>query len=185
MSFFFNSKFQPDIIFVQKLEQKIKRRTGMESTINNSAIENFVEYLFDENIQLTGITEYGISWQDIINGKAKIPEHGARFDLAFEGNVNGDRLKGTIKGVDYLEVRSDGKFMLNIYAALITDDGEAIAVKENGIAAPDSSGTSKLYLNMEFLTASQKYDWLNKKQVWVTGEVNMLNGQVNVSGYSS
>jgi hypothetical protein len=157
----------------------------MEALTYREEIENSLVHLFDEEIQLTGITEYGISWKELIKGNTEIPLQGARFDLAFEGKVNGNKISGVIEGVDYLEVRADGKFILNIHAKIITDDGEIISVKENGISTPGSSGTAKLNLNLEFLTVSPKYEWLNKKQVWVTGEVDMLSGKVKVSGFSS
>lgn len=157
----------------------------METLTDNPAISQFTEHLFDEEIQLTGITEYGIRWEDIIDASADIPPQGARFDLAFEGKVIGKKLNGTIKGMDYLQIRSDGKFMLNIHAAIVTDDGETIAVKEDGISSPEPSGTAKLHLNMEFFTTSEKYSWINKKQVWSVGEVNMTSGNVKVSGFTN
>ena len=157
----------------------------METLTYQQEINNYVIHLFDEEIQLTGIKEYGISWDELTKGRVEIPAQGARFDLAFEGKILGEKINGVIKGVDFLEVRADGKFMLNIQATIITDDGETIAVKEYGTSTPDPSGTAILHLNMEFLTASPKYDWLNKKQVWSVGEVNMINGKVNVSGFSN
>ena len=157
----------------------------METQTFQTEIENFTEHIFDEDIQLTGIIEYGIGWDDLIKGNVDIPAHGARFNLAFEGEVTGEKIKGTIKGVDYLEIRSDGKFMLNIHAIIITDDGLSIAVKENGISTPGSNGTAKLHLNMDFYTVSDKYEWLNRKQVWSIGEVDMITGKVKVSGFSS
>jgi hypothetical protein len=157
----------------------------METAVIRQDIGNYVEHLFNEEIRLTGITEYGISWKDLTEGKATIAPQGARFDLAFEGRVIGGKINGVIKGVDYLEVRGDGKFMLNIHARIITDDGEIIAVKENGISTPAGSGNARLNLNMELLTESSKYSWLNSRQIWVVGEVDMLSGQVVAAGFSS
>lgn len=96
-----------------------------------------------DEIQLTGITEYGISWEELAKGNIGLPPQGARFNLEFEGSVTGENINGIIKGVDYLEVRADGKFMLNIHAIIITDDGETISVKETGISSPDPSGCLK------------------------------------------
>ncbi len=157
----------------------------MEAQTYQPEIENLTEHIFDEDIQLTGITEYGIGWNDLTKGNVDIPAQGARFNLAFEGKVTGEKINGTIKGVDYLEIRNDGKFMLNIHAIIITDDGESIAVKEGGMSTPDSSGTAKLHLNMDFYTVSDKYEWLNRKQVWSVGEVDMTTGKVRVSGFSN
>jgi hypothetical protein len=153
----------------------------METLTYQPEIGSYTEHLFDEEIRLTGITEYGVSWKEIIDGK-RIPVQGARFDLNFEGKVTG-RINGVIKGVDYLEIRADRKFMLNIHARIVTEDGEIIAVKEYGISTPDTSGMAKLNLNMEFFTLSPAYIPLNKKQVWVIGEVNMANGEVKAAGF--
>jgi hypothetical protein len=148
-----------------------------------SEIESFTEHIFDEDIHLTRITEYGISWTDLIEGNVEIPVQGARFDLFFEGNVTGSKINGVIKGVDYLEIRADGKFMLNIFASVITEDGEIISIKENGISTPLSNRTARLHLNMEFLASSGEYNWLNKKQAWITGEVDLINGKVKAAGF--
>jgi hypothetical protein len=157
----------------------------METTLYRPDIAESTGHIFDEDIRLTGITEYGVGWEDLTSGNAAIPPQGARFDLAFEGKVIGTDVNGVIKGVDYLTVRGDGKFMLDIRARIITDDGELIAVKENGISTPEPGGIAKLHLNLEFFTVSDRYNWLNKKQAWVVGDVNMLNGEVKVSGYSN
>ncbi len=157
----------------------------MDTVKKQAEITDYVKHLFDEEIQITAITEYGISWNDITQGKINIPDHGVRFDLSFDGKVFGKSLNGIIKGTDYLEVRTDGKFMLNICATIITEDGFTIAVKENGISTPDQYGKAQLNLNMEFHASSKEYEWLNKKQAWIVGEVDLTIGKVNVSGYSN
>lgn len=157
----------------------------MKAEILQPGIENYVKEIFTEEINLTEITEYGIDWSEMLKPDQLIPLQGARFDLAFEGIIKGDRLNGVIKGVDYLEIRSDGKFALNIHATIITNDGFTISVRETGISTPDSSGKAILHLNMDFFTASSEYDWINKKQVWSVGEVDMKSGKVLVTGFSN
>lgn len=157
----------------------------MKAEILQPGIENYVKEIFTEEINLTEITEYGIDWSEMLKPDQLIPLQGARFDLAFEGIIKGDRLNGVIKGVDYLEIRSDGKFSLNIHATIITNDGFTISVRETGISTPDSSGKAILHLNMDFFTASSEYDWINKKQVWSVGEVDMKSGKVLVTGFSN
>ncbi len=73
----------------------------METQTYQSAIENFTEHIFDEEIQLTGITEYGINWDDLTKDNIEIPVQGARFDLAFEGKVTGNKINGKIKGTEF------------------------------------------------------------------------------------
>lgn len=150
-----------------------------------STIENLTEELFQEEVQLTGITEFGISWVDMLNGKATIPHEGAKFNISFEGYVEGQGIKGLKRGVDYLEVRADGKFILDIYAIIETDDGENILMHEDGVLIPaeDGSHRGELKFNMSFHTSSTKYSWLNKTPVWAKGTVDMEKGIVKIKAY--
>jgi hypothetical protein len=157
----------------------------LEKHLNLSEVDEGIKLLFEEEDRLTGITEYGVSWEDLLNGVAILPVQGVRFDIAFEGKLTGSELCGTIKGVDFLEVRADGKFILNIQATIITDDGEAIALKEDGVLTPSPDRVAQLHLNMQFSTASANYDWINKKQIWGIGELNINEGCVYKKGYST
>jgi len=148
-------------------------------------IQDAVLHLFDEQVRLTGVTEYGLSWADLTSGGIAPPPEGARFDIAFEGEVAGERLNGRIRGIDYLEVRADGRFILDIRATIITDDGELIALREDGVLTPSPGAPSaSLHLNMTFTTHSPRYAWLNKQQVWAIGQADMVRGAVTVRAYS-
>lgn len=142
--------------------------------------------LFEEHIRLTGITEYGIGWEALNAGKEPVPTEGARFDLFFEGELNGPRITGKVKGVDYMTVRADGKFILNLQAIVITDDGESIALEEDGILIPDEEDPqyADLQLNMKFTTATSRYAWLNKKMAWGIGRVDRQQGTLHIQAYS-
>ena len=134
--------------------------------------------LFEEDVQLTDFVEYGFSLQDLVEGKLPIPSEGARFDIHFEGELVGERIKGRIKGVDYLEVRADGRFFLNLQAMIRTDDGATIKVVETGI-----NNRGDLRLNMEFHTNDQHYKWLNHTQVQGVGMADFNSGIAKVKGF--
>lgn len=162
----------------------------MQETIAKTEVTMPVnEHLFDEAVHLTGLTEYSVSWEKLTTGQADLPAEGARFDIAFEGSFEGPKLKGTIVGVDYLQVRADGRFQLDMQASLTTDDGEKIAVYEDGILiAPDPDDEARiaqLRLNFRFTTASPKYAWLNQVQGWGRGTVDWNTGQVEVQVYAA
>ncbi len=150
-------------------------------------IENKLELrsLSFEDVTLTGITEFGASWKDLVSGKLPLPPEGARFDVAFEGTISGPFINGTKRGVDYLEVRADGKFMLNLHAVITTSDGENISVQETGVLTPsqDGSAIGKLRLNMRMISHAPKYNWLNKIEVLGDGYVDMLNGKIIVTAF--
>jgi hypothetical protein len=101
-----------------------------------------------------------------------------RFDIHFEGDVSGEQVNGTISGIDYLTVRADGRFILDLYATITTSDGASISVKESGINAGGN-----LRLSMNFHTNDERYRWMNHKHVWGVGTVNFATGEVNISGY--
>jgi hypothetical protein len=145
-----------------------------------------VTHLFDEEVQMTGLVEYGVSWKDITSGKISPPAEGARFDLSFEGDLIGERVKGKIKGVDYLEFRADGCMRLNIQATIITHDGESIALHEGGLMTLNKQGgPADLHLNVTFKTHSQKYNWLNKANAWAIGQVDMDKATATISAYGN
>lgn len=150
----------------------------MDTYLNNNT-----ELFFEEQIHLTNIREYGISWNEMTSGKSRPGPEGARFDLDFEGIVDGPQIKGKIKGTDYLEVRADGKFMLNIRAFIQTEDGKRIFVREDGILYPAENGEAHIQLNLQFTTHHPEYSWINNVQGWALCEVNMRLGEVKVKVY--
>ena len=157
----------------------------MNTEVKELKLETSVNHIFDEEVYLTGITEFGISWEDLIAGIVELPPQGTRFIITFEGKIYGEKINGSIKGTDYLLVRADGQFILNLQASILTDDGEMVFLEEDGILTPNNDGTAQLHLNMHFTTFSQNYNWLNKKHVWGIGEVNMQTGNIRVKGYSN
>jgi hypothetical protein len=102
------------------------------------------ELLYEYTLKITGLTEYGFSFEALMAGTAPPPPEGARFNVLFEGAAVG-KLKGTIAGVDYLRVRADGRFDLHIHADITTDDGQKISLEADGVpfrAKPARSPTS-------------------------------------------
>ena len=67
------------------------------------------ELIYVYTLKITGVTEYGISFADLMAGVVAPPPEGARFDVAFEGPASGAKLTGKVKGVDYVRVRADGR----------------------------------------------------------------------------
>ncbi len=143
----------------------------------NYAVEEKA-FLFEEDVRLTAVKEYGYSFKNFAEKNQPLPAEGLRFDIHFDGVVTGELLNGTIKGVDYLTVRSDGRLFLNLQAAITTHDGALIKVTESGI-----NDNGRLRLNMDFHTNDVRYAWLNQKHVWGIGSVNFQTGQVKVKGY--
>jgi hypothetical protein len=95
------------------------------------------ELLYEVTVDFTGVTEYGASMADIASGQAAPPPEGARFDVAFEGSMTGPKLQGTVKGVDYINIRADGRAELHIHGEFTTQDNQKIALFADGVATPE------------------------------------------------
>ena len=93
------------------------------------------EKIYEYDLDVTGMTDYGVSLDAILSGKEKIPPQGARIDVAFEGRAIG-RLAGLVRGTDYLRIRADGRIDLDIHAVVETEDGCRIALTADGVGNP-------------------------------------------------
>lgn len=140
------------------------------------------EQLYEYNLTITGMTEYGLSFAELMSGQAELGPAGARFDVAFEGRAEG-KLSGTVRGVDYLRLRADGRFELDIRAEIATDDGHRIALQADGVALPrPDSPIADLKENVTLFTASPEYAWVNHLQVWASGTVDLSTNAIHIRG---
>lgn len=141
------------------------------------------EKIYEINLEITGVTDYGVTMDAILSGKEKVPPQGTRFDVAFEGRGKG-RLTGKVRGVDYLVMRADGRIDLDVRATLETDDGHRIAVHIDGVASPRANEPIvDLVENVRLTTAAPSYDWVNARQIWGLGIVNLATGKIQVEAY--
>ena len=142
------------------------------------------ELIYSYTLDFTKVTDYGVSLEDMLAGKAPIPAQGARIDVHFEGESTG-KLAGKVTGVDYLRIRADGRFDLNIHATIETPDGQRISLRADGVATPrPDSPMVDIKENVELQTASDDYAWVNNKQIWAPGTVDLANGRVEVKAYA-
>jgi hypothetical protein len=129
------------------------------------------------------VTDYGVSLDSILAGKEKVPPQGARFDVAFEGNATG-RLSGRVRGVDYLRMRADGRMDLDIHATIETSDGVRIGLSADGVAVlRPGEQVADLRENVSLTTAAGSYAWVNTRQIWGAGSVNLATGKIHIDAY--
>ena len=103
--------------------------------------------------------------------------------MAFEGNGTG-RLSGRVRGVDYLRMRADGRMDLDIRAAIETGDGSRIGLSADGVAVLRAGEPLvDLCENITLTTAAAHYAWVNARQIWGTGSVNLATGKIHIDGY--
>ena len=138
------------------------------------------EKIYEYDLDVTGVTDYGVSLEAILTGTATIPPQGARIDVAFEGRANG-RLAGHVRGVDYLRLRADGRIDLDIRATIETADGRRIALSADGVGVRRATEpVADLCENVRLSTAADDYAWVNTRQVWGTGTVNFATGKIHI-----
>ena len=141
------------------------------------------EKIHEYDLDVTGVTDYGVSLEAILAGKEKVPPQGARFDVAFEGRAKG-RLSGRVRGIDYLQMRADGRIGLDIRASIETDDGRRIALSADGVGLRHAAEPiSDLFENVCLTTAAADYAWVNTRQIWGAGTVNFATGKIHIDGY--
>ena len=141
--------------------------------------------LYEYTPKFTQVVEYGASADALISGQTPPPAEGARFDVYFEGPITG-KLNGTVKGVDYLHIRADGRCQLNIHAEITTEDGKKIALAADGVAIQEEgSPVFQLKENVTLTTNHPEYSWVNPIQVWAPGMVDMSKGEIHVRGYAA
>ena len=139
--------------------------------------------IYECDLDITGVTDYGVSMDAILAGKEAVPLQGARFDLAVDGRGKG-RLSGRVHGVDYLRMRADGRIDLDLHVAIETDDGHRIALSADGQAAPrNGEPIVDIFANVRLSAASKEYAWVNARQIWSVGTFNPATGKIHVEAY--
>jgi hypothetical protein len=141
------------------------------------------EKVYEYDLDVKGVTDYGVSLDAVLSGKEQIPPQGVRIDIAFEGRARG-RLAGRVRGIDYTRIRADGRIDLDIRAIVETVDGQRIALSADGVAtAHAGEPIADIFENVSLTTAAESYAWINTRQVWGVGTVNFAVGKVHIDAY--
>jgi hypothetical protein len=141
------------------------------------------EKIYEYDLDVTEVTDYGVTLQAVLSGQASVPPQGARIDVAFEGRAKG-RLTGRVRGTDYLRLRADGRVDLDIRATIETEDGYRIALAADGVGVPRAAEPiADLRENIRLTTASDNYAWVDRRQVWGVGTVDFATGKVHIDAY--
>lgn len=141
------------------------------------------EKIYEYDLDVTGVTDYGVTLESILSGQVKVPPQGVRIDVAFVGRASG-RLAGEVRGVDYSRMRADGRIDLDIRAAIETDEGQRISLSADGVAMPRAGEpVADLSENVTLSTAAEDYEWVNARQVWGVGTVDFSAGKIHIDAY--
>jgi hypothetical protein len=143
------------------------------------------ELIYEYTPQVTRIVDYGASAEAVLMRTSPPPKEGARLDLYLEGPVIAGRLRGTVTGIDYLNVRSDGRFELHIHGQITLEDGIKVALEAGGVAIPE--GDSSILQLREHVNLTSNHPalaWVNTTEVWARGTVDVSTGRVHLRAYS-
>ena len=142
------------------------------------------EKIYECDFNITGMTDYGVTLDALLSGKESVPLQGARIDVAFDGDIKG-RITGKVRsGVEYLQLRADGRTDLDGRATIETDDGHRIAMRIEGVATPRANEPMlDLIANVRLTTATPKYAWVNTKQIWGLATVNLATAKIHVESF--
>jgi len=99
------------------------------------------------------------------------------------GSFEGPKLRGTVdnSGGDWVTMRADGSFTLDVRILMHTDDGAEIFMRYEGVGIPGPDGL-KLRTAPMFETGDERYAWLNNVQAVATG--TSANGVVTYDVYA-
>jgi hypothetical protein len=141
------------------------------------------EKIYEYDLDVTGVTDFGVEMGAALSGQVKLPPQGIRIDVAFAGRASG-RLAGRVHGIDHARMRADGRIDLDIRAVIETDGGRRIALAASGVATPRAGEpVADLFENITLTTAAEEYAWVNARQVWGVGAVDFAAGKIHIDGY--
>jgi len=141
------------------------------------------EKIFEYDLDITGVTDYGTDMEALFAGREAVPPQGARFDIALAGMATG-RVTGAISGVDYLRVRPDGRRELELCGTIETDDGHRIAFTAEGVGSPRTDAPIvDLAVKIDLLTAAASYSWVNAKPAWGSGYADLAAGKIHIDAF--
>ncbi len=141
------------------------------------------EKIFEYDLDIISVTDYGANMEAIFAGQENVPLQGAQFDVTLAGSIKG-RVAGSLRGVDYLRVRADGRRELDLRATIETNDGNRIAFSADGVGTPrDGEPIVDLALKIHLVTAAAAYAWVNARLDWGVGSANVATGKIHIDAY--
>ena len=145
------------------------------------------EPLYEATLTVSKVTDFGIGLDTLRSDKPDkpdIPEEGLHFHVAFDGSLNGERLNGSLRGVDHVHVRADGGIELHIHAVISTPDGARILLSADGTGTVDDD-TGLLHVDQDVVlySAFADYRWVNGLPIHCVGEVNPDNDEIRITAF--
>ncbi len=125
-----------------------------------------VEFLFHIDADTVSVPS-----QMIIDG----PQGSRMIASVSGGTFEGPKVKGAVPAGasgDWVTLRDDGSFRLDVRLTLVTDDDAVILCTYNGVGQADANGAMTLKTAPTFETGDERYQWLNHIQAIGYGTVD-------------
>jgi hypothetical protein len=87
--------------------------------------------------------------------------------------------------VDYANVRADGRVELHLHAQFDLADGGKVSFFADGVGTLGANGILQVRENGTLKSNSLAHAWVNQIQVWASGTVNLITGELRVKGYKA
>ena len=139
--------------------------------------------LFEIKYDITGVEEFGSSFEELMQGKLEIPKEGVLVNIGVKGKVIGSEFEGTASGTDYAYVRADGRMQLDVKVTITTNEGKNISFAADGVAIPQQDGTLLIAENVTLFSSHPEYVHLNALQIWGYG--TSAQGKLDLKFYSA
>lgn len=112
----------------------------------------------------------------------KVPE-GERKNFHFMGELSGEELKGTVRGIDYALIQ-DGIVQTHIHEVLTTEQGEKISLERNGTQVPTPNKDEVLLEGrVQMRAASERLAWLHEANIGWRAFINQNSVEYTAEVY--
>lgn len=139
--------------------------------------------LSEEHLLIIDMANYGVTLLTAMEEGGAV---GARFDSDFEGEMIGDRVKGTSVGTLYLFVTGGPSLMVRRYSRVLTEDHARVAVSSEGYGRYYSADEAiKFSESTTFYSAHPNYRWLDGPARIGSGTLDLADGTIEVTTTSS
>jgi hypothetical protein len=141
------------------------------------------EKILEYDLAITDVVEYGVDMEAVMTRRVEVPLQGAQFDVTLQGTVQG-RVSGSLRAIDYLRIRADGRRDLELRGTVETHDGHRIAIDARGVGTPRAAEPIvDLAVRIDLLTAAAPCSWVNERSAWGSGYADLAAGKIHVDVY--
>jgi hypothetical protein len=141
--------------------------------------------LYEAKFTVSKVTDFGISLNVLRKDSPEIPDGGLHFHIAFDGHIKGERLSGSVRGVDHVHIRSDGSIALHIHGVISTPEGARIALSAEGTSTiDDNTGLLQVDQEVSLYSSFSDYQWVNGLPIHCVGHVLPGEDVVRLSAFT-